>query len=250
MVIIAVDTSTPTLAVAIGDEAGHLLGQWTTLAPRMHATQLHPVIDTLLSSLGYALTDVSGIAVGVGPGSYTGVRLGVTAAKSLAFALGVPVVGVSSLMAAGLALRMTDTPIGVLFDARRGEAYMGLYGPDAGHWRALCEEARLTYQEAAQQMAAVTLQAGGRLWLMGDGAKQGAAALQMIAPTLDVRVHDERSQVLAQHIYQLGIHELITLAMAAKGDAYEHRAHALVPRYLQLAEAEARWREQQSQERR
>lgn len=247
MAIVAIDTATASLSVAIGDESGNVLGQWTTVAPRMHATQLHPVIDTLLSALGFAVTDVRGVIAGVGPGSYTGVRLGVTAAKAFAYALQVPVVGVSSLLAAAHGLQVTERPIGVLFDARRDEAYAGLFGLTPQGFGPLFPEARLPYAQAVRQMAEIAFakDGSGRLFLVGDGAEAGAMHVRTIAPAADVRVYDNRSQVPAEAIYRAGLQDLITLLKAPEEDAYEHRAHALVPRYLQLAEAEARWRDEQ-----
>ncbi|MCY0876284.1 MAG: tRNA (adenosine(37)-N6)-threonylcarbamoyltransferase complex dimerization subunit type 1 TsaB [Firmicutes bacterium] len=248
MAIVALDTATPTLSVAIGDESGRVLGQWTTLAPRMHATQLHPVIDALLSSLSLDVTDVRGVLVGVGPGSYTGVRLGVTAAKSLAYALHIPVVGVSSMLAASFPLCLTEQPVGVLFDARRNEAYVGLYGPTAQGWGPLMAEARVPYEEAIGRMAEIALALhSSRLWLVGDGATIAAAKAQECETQTEIRVYDDQSQVLAPHIYQAGIKTLRALLTAPEEDAYEQRAHALVPRYLQLAEAETRWRERQQE---
>lgn len=86
-------------------------------------------IDALLVRLGLTRKDVEGIAVEVGPGSFTGVRVGVATAKALAIGLGVPVVGVVSLDALALAAGPADRELLALRDARAGEAYFALYRP-------------------------------------------------------------------------------------------------------------------------
>jgi tRNA threonylcarbamoyladenosine biosynthesis protein TsaB len=88
-----------------------------------------PAVDALLTEHGLRPADVRGIAVDVGPGSFTGVRVGVATAKAMAFGLSVPVVGVESLEALAVAAGPADAPLLVLRDARAGEAYFGLYRP-------------------------------------------------------------------------------------------------------------------------
>lgn len=252
MAIIAIDTATETLALAIGDERGRLLARWNTLAPKLHATLLHPLLDQMCEAVGLSLADdVSGIVAGVGPGSYTGVRIGVTAAKTLAYALRVPVVGVSSLKAAAYAARAHRGLIGVLWDARRGEAYLGLY--DSADWRLVEAERRMPYEEAAQCM----LQAGAaqqQILLLGDGARKGAEALHTLSSAGSVElaqsesavtfgsvaIYNETANVCGGDLFLVGVADVLRCLENGKEGDHGEKAHDLVPRYLQLAEAEAR----------
>lgn len=111
--LLAVDTSTSSMSIALL-EGGRLLKEINTAAERNHSIYLMPNIQEALAELGWSPKQLEGIAVGRGPGSYTGVRIGVTVAKTMAWSLGIPVVGVSSLeaMAAG-AYRSANAGVGV-----------------------------------------------------------------------------------------------------------------------------------------
>lgn len=269
MAILALDTATAALTLACGDESGRLLAEWTTVAARAHATHLHPQIDEMLAVLGLDARELTGILVGVGPGSYTGVRIGVTAAKSLAWALSIPVVGISSLAAMAHARRAGQGLVAAVVDARRGEAYAGLYGAIDGIWSEVVGEQRAAYEtmapfyvRAAREMAACEgVDIGGAagagrdapLQFVGDGAAALAAQVERLATDepgtpFAVTVLDDATTARASEVYRLGWAQIVTLRTEVEENGYEQRAHALVPRYLQLAEAEARWRSGQGLE--
>ncbi|WJH35180.1 tRNA (adenosine(37)-N6)-threonylcarbamoyltransferase complex dimerization subunit type 1 TsaB [Paenibacillus sp. CC-CFT747] len=149
---LAMDTSTACMTIALM-EGGRLIEERTEQAERNHSLYLNPMIDALLETHGMRPADLAGFAAGLGPGSYTGVRIGVTVAKTMAWALGRPVIGVSSLEALAYGTPVegqtagsdaepegerTDEAGGKLWivplmDARRAQAYTGLfelaYGP-------------------------------------------------------------------------------------------------------------------------
>lgn len=138
--LLAIDTSTSTLSTAILDQL-QLLATKSEHGERNHSTRLVPVIQDLLQSQGIRMEDLDGIAVGVGPGSYTGVRIGVTVAKTLAWSLKLPLIGVSSLAALALSAgtgeeaQTVGTEAGTgninwlvpLMNARRKQAYTALF---------------------------------------------------------------------------------------------------------------------------
>lgn len=101
-IILALDTATSAMSVAIVNR-GRVLAENSSVVERNHSVYLTPAIENVLSGLGLGPRNIQGIAVGCGPGSYTGVRIGITVAKTMSWALKTPVVGVSSLeaMAAG-----------------------------------------------------------------------------------------------------------------------------------------------------
>ena len=120
--LLALDTSTPAAALAVGTAAGTVYGAAPDPAER-HGRNLVPAIGALLESAGVAIGEVGGIAVGLGPGSYTGLRIGVTAAKVLAYTLGVPLVGLDSLEVVARNAPPHARRVAVIADAQRGEVY-------------------------------------------------------------------------------------------------------------------------------
>jgi tRNA threonylcarbamoyladenosine biosynthesis protein TsaB len=134
LIVFAIDTSTPRAALALGR-----LGLEARIAPpeadsgpdRRHGRGLIPAIEALLLAEGVKVADLGSIAVGLGPGSYTGLRIGLTAAKTLAYAAGKPLVALDSLEAiAGNA--PDDAPnVVVAVDAQRGDAYVARFARDS-----------------------------------------------------------------------------------------------------------------------
>jgi tRNA threonylcarbamoyladenosine biosynthesis protein TsaB len=125
MNLLAIETATEACSAAL--LCGERLLERSEIAPRRHAELILPMIESLLAEAGIARTQIDGIAVGRGPGAFTGVRLAISVAQGLALALDVPVVPVSSL--AALAQDAPDQGAAILavIDARMGEVYAGTY---------------------------------------------------------------------------------------------------------------------------
>ena len=126
MNLLAIDTSTESCSAALLCDGR--LSERSELAPRRHAELILPMIDSLLTEAGLSRRRLDGIAVGRGPGAFTGVRLGISVAQGLALGLDIPVVPVSSLAALALeAPADTDGAILAVIDARMGEIYAGAF---------------------------------------------------------------------------------------------------------------------------
>lgn len=140
---LALDTATASMTVALARD-GRVLAERDSRSERNHSIRLMPEVDSLLAEAGIAPADLAGIAVGHGPGSYTGIRIGVTVAKMMAWALNVPLSAVSSLeaLAYGAVQRGLEGPAWIvpLMDARRGQVYTGLYGFGPDGWACLAED--------------------------------------------------------------------------------------------------------------
>ncbi len=141
--ILAIDTSTEACSAALSVD-GAILAR-SELAPRRHAELILPMIESLLLEARIARRDLRGIAVGRGPGAFTGVRLAISVAQGLALGLELPVVPVSSLAALALDapgdLAHRDAAILAVIDARMGEVYAGAFRRrDDSLVEALCDE--------------------------------------------------------------------------------------------------------------
>jgi len=137
VLLLGLDTATPAVTVALHD-GGHPLAQLVAVDAHRHAELLAPAIAKVIADAGAERGDLTGIAVGVGPGPYTGLRVGIVTAKVLGAALGIPVYGVCSLDVIA-ADAECGAPFLVATDARRRELYWAEYdesgrrsGPDVG----------------------------------------------------------------------------------------------------------------------
>ncbi|WP_069466053.1 tRNA (adenosine(37)-N6)-threonylcarbamoyltransferase complex dimerization subunit type 1 TsaB [Actinacidiphila rubida] len=131
MLLLAFDTATPAVTAALHD-GERVLAESTVIDARRHGELLVPAVDRVMAAAGHALADITGVVVGVGPGPYTGLRVGLVTAASFGDALDVPVHGVCTLdglaWAAGEA--GLEGPFTVATDARRKEVYWARYdGP-------------------------------------------------------------------------------------------------------------------------
>ena len=145
MLILALDTSTFSGSVALVKD-GRILGSRTVPEVGTHSKWLMPSIDTLLTDAGAGLAEVDAIALTNGPGSFTGLRIGVSVAKGLAWTLGKPVISVSSLKALAYNLKDSNSLICPVMDARKDEVYAALYrfGPGGCAPEAVMEDAALS----------------------------------------------------------------------------------------------------------
>lgn len=126
MRILAVDTATTSCSVAIVEKAG-LLTEFTLNREETHSKHLMDMIHTTLGMSGLNISDMDGFAVTRGPGSFTGLRIGISTVKGLAAASGRPLVGVSSLEALAFQVSFSTDLICPLLDARKGEVYYSRY---------------------------------------------------------------------------------------------------------------------------
>jgi len=133
MIILALDTAGVDCSAAVYDSSSDtMLGSVSETIGRGHAERLIDLIDAALARAGMSLQDIGRIAVSVGPGSFTGIRVGVAAARGFALSLGIKSVGVSTLdvLAAAHLETATGRPVLAAIDAKRGEVYTRLFAAD------------------------------------------------------------------------------------------------------------------------
>lgn len=131
MRILAIDTTSHGCSVAV-TENQHLVAELNFQKHETHSKHLMGIIDNILNISGMDIKDIDGFAVARGPGSFTGLRIGLSTIKGLAFVTGKPIVGVSSLDALALSVPWLGMPICTLLDARKNEVYMARYSREEG----------------------------------------------------------------------------------------------------------------------
>lgn len=165
MRVLAIDTSTMTASVAVIDSDAGVLAEAES-GVNTHSERLVLLIDEALAGASTSLHDIDAIAVGAGPGSFTGLRIGMATAKGLCFATGKPLWAVSSLAALAIGCGESGVVVPVM-DARRSEIFAGFYDVGGGSVSSLAPERVL----APDLLAGVVAELGiDRPRLCGDGA--------------------------------------------------------------------------------
>jgi len=226
MHLLALDTATEQVSVAIGRD-GSVLGAVQLAGGRRHAEQLAPAIEYLLRETGVHQDQLAAIAVGSGPGLFTGLRVGVTTAKVMAQALRIPVVAIPTLDLVAYPLRHTSRLIVAVLDARRKEVFhAGYHAVPGGVQRAW----DYTVATPAELVAELETYTGGIL-LAGDGVarfRDEFAALE----------HAERAG--AEHSTP-SVAALVELASARMEREEFEQPWDVHPLYLRKSDAEIEW---------
>jgi tRNA threonylcarbamoyladenosine biosynthesis protein TsaB len=187
------------------------------------AAALLPAIDRLLRRTGVGVADLAGFAIAIGPGSFTGLRIGVATVKGLAYGSQAPVAAVSTLAALARAAGAGQEPVVALLDARRGEVYGGAFQRQGEQADPILPEGVFTPEQLAARLPA-------RCRLVGEGASLVQERLSAaLGPGVTL---GRESGLRARAVAELGARLL------AQGAGVP--VAALVPRYLRRAEAEVR----------
>jgi tRNA threonylcarbamoyladenosine biosynthesis protein TsaB len=226
MLVLGIETSARQGGVAIVGENG-VLCETVLNVEVTHSERLLPAVDRALDEARITLEDLGGIAVSIGPGSFTGLRIGLSTAKGLAYATGLPLVGVPTLEAMAWALPAARWQVCPVLDARKQEVYAALFRHEPQGLRRVTEDAAMSPEDLCRLIRNPTL-------FLGDGADAYGALFRermgekMLLPPLASR--GARPACVAE----LGRRRLL------RGD--RDAPDALVPRYLRPSEAELRRR--------
>ena len=165
MLILGIETATVQAGCAIGGHEG-VLALAQSAKGKRHAESVVPQIQFICDQAKIDLSEISIVAVDIGPGLFTGMRVGIATAKALAHALGVPMIGVPSLDLVAFPVRFTQRLIAAAIDARRGELYYAFYRQVPGGIQRLGEHSVGSPDDLASELLAV----GEDILLVGDGA--------------------------------------------------------------------------------
>ena len=229
MLILAFETSAKAASVALHDGA-KLLGESYQNTGLTHSQTLMVMAEDLLKQCGYTAKDVTHVAVAAGPGSFTGVRIGVAAAKGLAWGLQVPCHGVSTLASMAENLGIYEGVVCACMDARRNQVYNALFRAEQGTLHRLTEDRAISLAELGAELERME----GPVYLVGDGSTLTKQTLadRVILPA-EHRMHQRAAGVA-----------LVAAAEIATGVAAD--AESLQPNYLRLSQAEREKLERQS----
>lgn len=228
MLILGIDTCTSRSSVALGTERG-VLASAASARPTAHGGFLAPAIEFCLREAGVAIDDVHGVAVTLGPGLFTGMRVGVATVQSLAHARGLPVLGLPSLDLLAFRVRHAGAPVCAVLDARRKELFWGFYRVVPGGVLRAGE-----FRVGPAEKLAGELEAQGRgVLCVGEGAIAHHALLE--ASGADVSLSPALAHPDAE--------SLVELAMPRFLREETQRPEDLRPVYLRKADARIGWQQ-------
>lgn len=225
MKVLAIDTSSAVAAVAVIDD-DKLLGEYIINHKKTHSQKLMPMLRELLGTLELATGDIDVLAVAKGPGSFTGLRIGIAAVKGLAFALQKPVAAVSSLEAMAYNLPICDMPIAPIMDARNNQVYNGIYSLSNGEISTIRKPRAIELEALINEVKAgdrPTVFLGDGISPYGEQLKSQLGELCILAPQ---SVNMQRAASIAVLGYK----------MANRGELIT--ADELVPFYLRKPQAQ------------
>lgn len=224
MRILAFETSAKAASVAL-TENGKLMGECYQNTGMTHSQTLMVMAQDLLRQCGWDISSLDGLAVAEGPGSFTGVRIGMAAAKGMAWGAELPCYGVSTLEAMAVSFGAWQGYVCPVMDARRAQVYNALFHAERGQLRRVTPDRAISLSELAEEIKNLA----EPIFLVGDGSILCYNTLLETVPGLvlppEHRMHQRAAGVA-----------LAAERIAAAGNAGD--AASLVPNYLRLSQAE------------
>jgi tRNA threonylcarbamoyladenosine biosynthesis protein TsaB len=165
MLTLGIETATERVSVAVGGHEG-VIGLFEVTRGRRHAETLVPAIEFVCERAGIELDEIGVVAVDVGPGLFTGLRVGLASGKAIAHALRIPMIGISSLDLLAFPCRHADRVVVPVIDARRGEVFYAMYRQVPGGTQQVAEPA----VGPVDELVADLLARSQDVLLVGDGA--------------------------------------------------------------------------------
>ena len=224
MKLLAFETSAKAASVALTED-GKILGESYQNTGLTHSQTLMVMAEDLIKTCGFTPRQIEGVAVAAGPGSFTGVRIGVAAAKGFAWGAQLPCWGVSTLEAMALSMGIYEGYVLPVMDARRAQVYNALFRAEEGRLTRLCEDRAIALSDLAEEIKKLE----EPIFLVGDGSDLCYNTLKETVPALvlppEHRMHQRAAGVAlaAEQMHREGV----------SGNAAE-----LTPNYLRLSQAE------------
>lgn len=179
---LAIDTSTDTASLALARDQ-KIIAESTWYCGKNHTSQLLPQMMQLLHENNSSVQNLSGIIVAIGPGSFNGLRVGVTTAKGFAFSLDIPLVGINTLSAEAYQHYDTGLPVCPIFKSVRGEVIAAIYQKKQDEWCQLMAEQITTVEALCSQMTKTTIFCGEIIPLIANQLVKELGQKAIISPT-------------------------------------------------------------------
>jgi tRNA threonylcarbamoyladenosine biosynthesis protein TsaB len=195
--LVAIDTSTDTASLALHD-GFQVRAEHTWESPRMHTVELLPRLVAALEQLYLSAQHLSGVAVARGPGSFTGLRVGMAVAKGLALARGLPLIGVPTLDVIAAAQNRSRHPLCAVLQAGRGRICVAEYRWRDGKWRRREEPRLTTWQKLTEGIASPTLFCGE----VDPAGAEALATIDDLATLVPAAARLRRAGFLAEEAWQ------------------------------------------------
>jgi len=231
MPILALETATLVSSVALAT-ADTLLAEMTLQTKKTHSELLMPHIDKILSMAQVSKADLKAVAVSVGPGSFTGLRIGLATAKTLAYALKVPLIGVPTLAALAYGCLAPGVILAPMLDAQKGNVYQAVFEWSDGELKELMSPTVMYIDEALDKLAEYNTP----VVLMGEAAVLHRAKIQQRGNHL---------VLAAPHLIIQRAGSVATLGHTLLKAGIQHDVMALEPLYIRRSEAEVLWERRQ-----
>ena len=181
--IFAVNTTTEQFGLALMDTQGIVRGEYLIASPEKNYTAFMPAVQTLMKSSKMNMQHIQAIILAIGPGSFTGLRVGLSMAKGMAYGLDIPIIGVSSLEAMAYQIADTALPICPLITSRKGEVFFALFKKDSNHVvHRLKEDLSIRLEEMASMINEPSLFIGNDISKQGGPIKSTLKDLAVLAP--------------------------------------------------------------------
>ena len=229
MLVLAIDISTSVCSLALYD-GQRVLASWSVDNGFTHSERLLPQLQMLLANSALGRADIGGIAVSIGPGSFTGLRIGLAVAKGMAYALSIPVVGVTAPRALAFNLPVAGVLLSPLIDAQKGDVYQAVYEWVEGE---LIEVEPLKIKPF-QQALDFLLHSGRRSVLLGDCLQRPEGGWPTGISVAPAHVSKPCAASVAVAAYE----------RLVSGDVDD--LFTLEPYYLKRSEAEILWEKRQA----
>lgn len=216
MRILAIDSSAKAASVSIVED-GKILGEAFLNCGLTHSVTIMPSVQWLLETAGLKISDMDRIAIAAGPGSFTGLRIGMAAVKGLAWACDIPCCGVSTLEAAAYGAAHMGGTICAVMDARARQVYNAIFTASGGVLTRVCDDRAITLSELSEELLKYD-----NIVLVGDGAE------------LCYRAFEEKYAIAPEHIRT----QRAACVAALAENAPSCSAQELRPEYIRLPQAE------------
>lgn len=228
MKILAIETSTMLGGVAVVDELKGLIAETRLNVKSTHSERLMTAIDTTLIQSDLRLNDIDAFAIAIGPGSFTGLRIGLSTVKGLSYATGKPMVTVPTLEAFAWNFPFSMYPVCLMLDARKKEVYTAVFQWEDRGFRKIIDEVSIKPSILMQELKGNVIFAGEGALLYKDQIMDIMKGRALVAPP-------DKMVPSPANVAMLGLSKVVSSEYAGVSEA--------VPFYIRKSEAEVKWSE-------